>query len=257
MHKLTLFLLTFCFLQNTFADTQPIHFDIGDIAPRQKISFDINLLQSPGYHTISCDIIDPSSAAIIKIASNDSSAEIVQINQIKHDYRFFNQLPPLLSLQVGLTTQQNKLILFGTLNTTNEIPNTITFQNLDDDVTISIKNCNLSPTATLSKELIYFPSTIICSAHHCDTQGGSPSENWKLVTPAPDGTYYYSNAQYSNNAPFGTYYSTTTSGSLSLTTINNTKPYVDIYTSWGDADEQGNRWCNIGGVPNVCPLQNN
>jgi hypothetical protein len=242
MRKNKLFLTVLLLVNSAYADTKPVSFDVGDIAPRQKIKVNVNSPKWPGYHDIKCDIIDPSSAAIIRVSSDDSIPEIVEINQTK-----YNALP----LQVSLKEQKNQLTLYKMYDQNNEVSNVVTFENLDDDVTISVKNCEISPNAILSKDLIYYPSTITCSAGTCKMQGGQ-SDDWNSFT-APDGTYTFTTANNSYNVLTGYYYNSDYSANISLVSKSNVKPYIDIYTYWYGPDSF--LQCSINDVTK-CPLIN-
>ena len=241
MRKLKLYSYIACFLlaKISLADTMPDHFDIGDIAPRQSIKINMNTPQWPGYHDIKCQIIDPSSSAIIRIFSDDSISEGIQINQTTR-YSF--------PIQISLKEKENKLILYKMYDQNDETLNYVTFQNLDDDVTVSVRNCEISPNAILSKDLIFFPSTISCSNGICEMQGGSLSD-WNDFK-APDGIYtstHGSYVNYSKKIASATYYNSNLSTSITLTSKYNTEPFQDIYTSWigGIIDN---------GIPIQCPL---
>ncbi len=249
MRKIKLFLTTLLLVTSTYADTKPVHFDIGDIAPRQKITFDVNIPQWPGYHDIQCDIIDPSGAAIIRISSDDSIAEEIDINQTK-----YYSLP----IQIALKEQQNQLTLYKTYNWsdlnngTNIGSNNITFENLDDDVTISVKNCEISPNAILSADFIYFPSKITCAGGTCKMEGGS-TDKWDAVAAA-DGTYFFMSAIYYDDEVSSTYY---TSDFLSYVQIHskNYIPVIKTGSSW--VQSQPTEMCSPQSfsVAN-CPLKN-
>lgn len=245
MRKCKLFLTALLLVNSAYADTKPVHFDIGDIAPRQKIIFNVDVPQWPGYHDINCDIFDPSGAAIIRISSNDSSTvQTTYINQTE-----YSSLP----IQIALKQQQNKLTLYKTYNSSNEISNYIAFENLDDDVTISVKNCEISPNAILSADFIYFPSKVTCAGGVCTMDDGS-TDKWNTVT-ASDGTYFFGSASYQEQNGVMAYYNDVNWLYGFELQSKNYIPVVEAGSSWRISQSSGNCSPQVYS-PAYCPLKN-
>jgi hypothetical protein len=221
MRNLKFFFASILLSHTALADTASVHFNVGDIAPRQKISVNMNPQLWPGYLDVKCDIIDPTHSAIIRI-SFMNSAEIIQINQNKYENY---DLP----IQTSLKTKETQLTFFKSF-VYGDGSDKITFENLDDDTTISVKNCEVSPNAILSKELLYFPSAINCADNYCNMQGSSPDQ-WNDFT-APTGKYNFSGIIYINEIAEAIYYNYNYSASIKLTPKQKVIPFKDIYTLW-------------------------
>lgn len=246
MHKFHLSLYIFLLAQTAHSATQPVHFDVGDIPPREKVKINMNLQHWPGYHDIKCDIVDPSYSSILKISTDDNSSA--------YDFIEINNVGYYLPLQISMSKEKNSLFISNYYNEADEKNNYFIFENLDDDVTISIKNCEISPHVTLNENYMYLPSEILCVNGNCKLQE-EDSKYWSISMSTSDlnGKFRFSSIQHYSSGIFAEYRLNFGTGSVTLNNlqdIGHYRPVLNNITKWYESSN--NYFCS-GSVPD-CPL---
>lgn len=250
MHKFYLSLYIFLSTHTAYSATQPMRFDVGDIPPRGKIKINMNQHQWPGYHDIKCDIVDPSYSSIIKISTDDNSfaCDFIEANNVRYPLPF----------QISMSKEKNSLFVSNYYNREDEKNNYFIFENLDDDVTVSVKNCEVSPHATLNENYMYLPSEILCIGGDCKLPG-QLGDYWGVTinVPGASGKYKFNSVYNNGFSALASYYPAYSTGTYvnlnNLKDIKYYQPVIDANTKWY-ASGSNSYQCSIYTSSADCPF---
>jgi len=247
---------------NIHAQTNPIRFDVGDLKPRGRVEININPELWPGYINIKCDIHDVNNGnnkVIIHISSNMNLRQKIILNDVKFDLPF----------QTMLSKKLSTLSIYGLpIDGSRGSSSYLTIHNADDEDTISIKNCAVTPGVPeerIAGEVAFCPSKIECleegNLSSCKTIGGDPQYWGDLPQDRPieKGTYTFNYASYRYESPATAtawcVYLNRNSKNLFVTTKSEAaylEPLHDNFTQW-NTDSTKNSTCG-GSFPEYCPL---
>lgn len=148
MMRLFLFITAIIFfVSNTFAGTLPLHFEVGDIKPKEKVKIYFNKKDASDYYwpnflNVTCDILDTnnlSNRVIIKVSQPteepSSRFDVIELNQIEH-----SNLP----FQAALKDQKNTFYIHNIIG-----GHIIEIENLDENDSITVTNCETFPSTSV------------------------------------------------------------------------------------------------------------